>query len=190
MPFSIASFAQRQPWLFLLLLPAWLYLGFVLPIVDVLLNQGTHLNLFSYLMLVILPVFLGTGVLAVTLHAMKLAPKSLDLWQMLAIAPLMTLIQWATLMAFVTISLFVLPAWLNEGITGAFYYYMVPLQGIWVGALIMNMLSLGSLYRQYGCPYSHGTLWSKRCKSLVLGLFPLIALIYFVFHYVFFEMIF
>lgn len=186
----LSMVSQRQPWLFLLLLPAWVYLGVVLPIVDGIVSQGMHINFFSYLTLALVPALLGTGVLAIGLRYFHLKPSDLDLWQMLALAPIMILCQWGVMMAVVTLSLFVLPAWINEGITGAFYYYMVPFDGIWLGALVMNTLAMASLYRQYGCPFTHATAWSSRARAIVCAILPLTAAIHFGIHYLLFEMIF
>lgn len=181
---------KKTPWLSLFLWPSLVYFSVVLPLVDLIFFDASHWHLFAFMTLALVPSIGGALFLGLVLSAYSLSKQCLDRWQYTALSPILSLVQWGVMMGVVALSLFVLPAKITEGITGAFYYYMVPLQGVWIGAICLNWLVFLWAHSRDADHVSHGSAWSKRARLCVLSILPLMAVIYYVFHFVFFELIF
>jgi hypothetical protein len=113
-------------------------------------------------------------------------------WDWLAIAVMVSVGHWALFMGLVSISLFLLPAAIIDQISGAFFYYMVPLSGIgWVTLLLNFMLALWS-YEYLIKPEQKRTvhkLARRYSKLIVLLAWPASFTIYIVFQYLFYHFV-
>ena len=191
---TFSDWAHRNHFMAVLFLPAALgTFALAMPATSVYLHMTQFTHVFTLLLLVVVPVSASVAV-SILLQAYILPPlRLLSVWDWGLIAVVVSLGQWAAVMAVVTLGIFVLPAIIMDTIAGAFYYYMVPFIGIHAVGLLANMLTaklLGftSVQAHYKRHPSH--CHYRLSKWIVLAIVPTAVAIYFAFDFVFYQFIF